>query len=107
MSGADSGVNAAMSQIVEDYKDVSGFDLVEPAHMELAEPSIASGKCPLILQFCSCRVFSCICHLRRRIYCLIFSVTCWIHSLRQVRRTRRDVHHLPSFFPRAREARAG
>jgi hypothetical protein len=43
--GADGGT--ATAQIVEDYKGVSGFDLVEPAHMELAEPSIAAGRsCP-------------------------------------------------------------
>jgi hypothetical protein len=33
-------------QVVEEYKQVSGFDLVEPAHMELAEPSIATGEAP-------------------------------------------------------------
>lgn len=39
--------NKLLEKIVEDYKGVSGFDLVEPAHMELAEPSIAAafGKC--------------------------------------------------------------
>ena len=31
-------------QVVEDFREVSGYDLVEPAHMELAEPSIATGE---------------------------------------------------------------
>ncbi len=39
--------NAALEGVVADFRKVSGYDLVEPAHMELAEPSIATafGRC--------------------------------------------------------------
>ena len=39
--------NNALEGVVADFRKVSGYDLVEPAHMELAEPSIATafGRC--------------------------------------------------------------
>lgn len=39
--------NDALEQVVADFRRVSGHALVEPAHMELAEPSIATafGRC--------------------------------------------------------------
>ena len=39
--------NQALERFVERFAERSGFDIVEPAHMELAEPSIetAVGRC--------------------------------------------------------------
>jgi len=39
--------NNALAGVVNDFQALSGYELVEPAHMELAEPSIATafGKC--------------------------------------------------------------
>lgn len=35
--------NAMIARVVEMFKEQSDFDIVEPAHMELAEPSIATA----------------------------------------------------------------
>ena len=35
--------NERLKQLVSDYKDLSQLSLVEPAHMELSEPSIATA----------------------------------------------------------------
>jgi sirohydrochlorin ferrochelatase len=35
--------NALLSAVVEAYREFSGWSIVEPAHMELAEPSIATA----------------------------------------------------------------
>ncbi|GAB5029710.1 sirohydrochlorin ferrochelatase-like [Nannochloropsis oceanica] len=39
--------NNALAGVVNDFQALSGYELVEPAHMELAEPSIATafGRC--------------------------------------------------------------
>jgi sirohydrochlorin ferrochelatase len=39
--------NALLLDVVRDFADNSGYEIVEPAHMELAEPSIATafGRC--------------------------------------------------------------
>ena len=37
---------ALLGQVVEKFQEISGHVVVEPAHMELAEPSILTGKRP-------------------------------------------------------------